>query len=69
MTDSFLFELEQPRDAVVDDAGVQRIDNELPVPFREDEIRLPEQIQMVGNSRFGDLEMVGNGPGGEVSAP
>ena len=63
----FLFEFDQPNDAVLHHTGVERIKHELSPFFRENKPGLPEQIQMMRNRRLADLEMLGNRPGGEIA--
>jgi len=69
MTFPFLFEFDEPRDAIVHHARVERVNDKLAPPLGEDEIGLFEQIKVVRNRRLADLEMVGNRPGGKVPAP
>lgn len=65
----FLFEFEQPNDAVFHDTGVERIQDELPPLFGKNKLSLPEQIEMMRNRGFADLEVLGNRAGGEVAGP
>ena len=69
MVFSFRFEFQEPADAFVQNAGIERVNDELAALFSEDQVGLAEQIEMMGNGGFADLEMLGNGAGGEVTAP
>jgi len=64
---SFFFEFEQPKNAVINNARVQGVNDKLAVFFRENEVGAFEEVEMMGNGGFAQAEMVGNSAGGKVT--
>jgi hypothetical protein len=57
---AFRFEFQEPADAIVQHAGVERVNDELAAFFGENEVGLAEQVKMMRNRRFADLKLLGN---------
>ena len=66
---AFRFELQEPADAFVQDAGIERVDDELTALFGKNEVSLAEQIEMVRDGGLADLEVLGDRAGGQVPGP
>src|SRR5689334_296535 len=66
---AFRFELQEPADAFVQHAGIERVDDELTALFGKNEVSLAEQIEMVRDGGLADLEVLGDRAGGQVPGP
>jgi hypothetical protein len=67
MTSAFLLELYEPRDAIVHNTGVERVNDKLAVPLGEDQIGLLQQIEVVGNGGLAYAKMVSDCAGREIA--
>lgn len=62
----FLGDRQEPGKAFFKDARVQGVNDELPVFFRENQVGLLQQIEMVRNGRLADGKAAGDFAGGHV---
>ncbi len=67
MSSAYGREAGQPCQRLVEYGGVQRIADVLAVFFRDDEVGLAQEIEMVGDAREADVEVAGDLADGEVA--
>lgn len=59
-------DLHQPAQYLLNDGGVERVDDILSFSFAQYQAGLSQQVEVMGNAGFGHVEVFGNFPGGQI---
>src|SRR5690348_17342750 len=57
---TFPFEVNQPCNAIVQNSRAERINHKLAPLFGDDQVRLPQQVQMMRNGGLADRKAISN---------